>query len=210
MIGHRSRTVPAPILPRMRRILVIQGHPDRDRHHLCHALAERYVEGAVHAGHSVRTAEVAALDFPVLRSKADWESGPLPPGLVDARESIGWAEHLVFFFPLWLGDMPALLKAFLEQIARPGFAFATPAEGGMGRKLLGGRSARVVVTMGMPALVYRWYFRAHSVKSLERNILGFVGIGPIHRNLVGLVEGMKDAQRAKWLEALRGRGERGE
>ena len=33
--------------------------------------------------------------------------------------------------------------------------------------------------MGMPALVYRYYFRAHSVKSLERNILGFVGIAPI-------------------------------
>jgi len=194
----------------MRRILVIQGHPDRDRRHLGHALAERYREGAVQAGHSVRTVEVAALDFPVLRSKAEWESGPLPPGLVDACESIGWAEHLVFFFPLWLGDMPALLKAFLEQIARPGFAFAVPAEGGMGRKLLGGRSARVVVTMGMPALVYRWYFRAHSVKSLERNILGFVGIGPIHRNLVGLVEGMKDAQREKWLQSLRGLGERGE
>ena len=205
-----AATVPEPILPRMRRILVIQGHPDRDRHHLCHALAERYVEGAVQAGHAVRTVEVAALDFPVLRSKADWDSGPLPPGLVDARESIGWAEHLVFFFPLWLGDMPALLKAFLEQIARPGFAFSTPAEGGMGRKLLGGRSARVVVTMGMPALVYRWYFRAHSIKSLERNILGFVGIAPIHRNLVGMVEGMKDAQREKWLQALRGLGERGE
>ena len=39
--------------------------------------------------------------------------------------------------------------------------------------------------MGMPALVYRWYFRAHSVKSLERNILGFVGIAPVHETLIG-------------------------
>lgn len=27
----------------------------------------------------------------------------------------------------------------------------------------------------MPAATYRWYFRAHSVKSLERNLLGTVG-----------------------------------
>jgi hypothetical protein len=33
--------------------------------------------------------------------------------------------------------------------------------------------------MGMPALVYRRYFRAHSLKALERNIQGFVGFGPI-------------------------------
>ena len=194
----------------MRRILVLQGHPDSSRDHFCHALADRYVEGASSAGHSVRTVEIAGLDFPMLRSKHDWEAGSLPPDLTEARDAIGWAEHLVFFFPLWLGDMPALLKAFLEQVARPGFAFALPSDGGMGQKLLGGRSARVVVTMGMPALVYRWYFRAHSVKSLERNILGFVGIAPIHRNLVGMIEGMTNVQRERWLETLRGLGERGE
>ena len=81
---------------------------------------------------------------------------------------------------------------------------------GRSQLVLGGRSARVVVTMGMPALVYRWYLRAHSVKSLERNILGFVGIAPIHRNLVGMIEGMTDVQRERWLETLRGLGERGE
>ena len=46
--------------------------------------------------------------------------------------------------------------------------------------------------MGMPATLYRWYFRAHSIKSLERNILGFVGIGPIHETLVGMVERVDD------------------
>ena len=44
------------------------------------------------------------------------------------------------------------------------------------KKVLSDRSARVVVMMGMPAVINRWYFRAHSIKSLERNILGFVGM----------------------------------
>ena len=42
--------------------------------------------------------------------------------------------------------------------------------------------------MGMPALVYPWYFRAHSVQSSERNILGFVGISPVHETLIHLTE----------------------
>ena len=108
-----------------------------------------------------------------------------PPALADAQAAIAWAEHLVLLFPLWLGDMPALLKAFLEQVARPGFAFERDARNPFTAKKLGGRSARVVVTMGMPALVYRWVFRAHSVKSLERNILGFVGISPVRETLLG-------------------------
>lgn len=56
---------------------------------------------------------------------------------------------------------------------------------------------------GMPALVYRWYFRAHSIKALERNILGFVGISPVHETLIGMVAGMKDEDRAQWLTKLR-------
>ena len=60
----------------------------------------------------------------------------------------------------------------------PGFAFAYRPSG-FPQKNLGGRSARIVVTMGMPAFVYRWYFRAHAVKNLKRNILGFVGYAPV-------------------------------
>lgn len=185
------------------RILLIQGHPDAVTPHLCHTLADAYAEGAQAAGHEVRQINVARLDFPLLRSQQAWEHGELPASLKPAQDDIAWAQHLVLFFPLWLGDMPALLKGFLEQVARPGFAFA--AEGGnpFGRKGLSGRSARVVVTMGMPALMYRWYFRAHSLKSLERNILGFVGIAPINETLVGLVDKLGAPGVAKWQAKMR-------
>lgn len=193
-----------------RRILVIQGHPDAGASHLCHALAEAYAQGALEGSHTVRTLDIAQLDFPLLRSQAAWEREPVPAALAPAQQAIAWAEHLVLFFPLWLGDMPALLKGFLEQVARPGFAFAGDGpRDAFTRKGLGGRSARVVVTMGMPALVYRWYFRAHSVKSLERNILGFVGIAPVHETLVGQVGQLSPADAAKWFERLRQLGRDG-
>lgn len=192
-------------------ILLIQGHPDALVPHLCHALAAAYAEGAQEAGHEVRTINVAELDFPLLRSQAAWEEGPLPASLQQAQEDIRWAGHLVLFFPLWLGDMPALLKGFLEQVARPGFAFGQGSDGSpFSRKNLKGRSARVVVTMGMPALVYRWYFRAHSVKSLERNILGFIGIAPVHETLLGMVGNLQPDEAKQWLAKLRRLGQSGE
>ena len=187
-------------------ILVIQGHPDRSREHLAHQLARAYADGARAAGHEVREIDIAALDFPLLRSAEDWNHGTLPAVLAPAQEGIAWAGHLVFFFPLWLGDMPALLKGFLEQVARPGFAFRKDAKNPFQAKALGGRSARVVVTMGMPALVYRWIFRAHSVKNLERNILGFVGIAPIHETLVGSADQLGAEGVARWRRKLRALG----
>jgi putative NADPH-quinone reductase len=141
-----------------RRILILQGHPDAGHPHLCHALADAYAAGAEGAGHELRRLDIGTLDFPLLRSKADWDEGALPAGLAAAQADIAWAQHLVPLFPLWLGGMPALVKGFLEQLARPGFALSHFREGELPKKLLAGRSARIVVTMGMPALVYRWYF----------------------------------------------------
>jgi len=192
----------------MRRITLIQGHPDPEGGHLDHALADAYAEGAVAAGHEFRRIEIAALDFPLLRNKTEFEHGPTPPALLDAQETIAWAEHLVFVYPIWLGDMPALLKGFLEQTLRPGFAFDY-LEDGKVRMRLTGKSARLVVTMGMPALAYRWYYGATSVKSFERHILKFIGIAPIARSLYGMAEAASDADRQGWLDDLQERGRQG-
>ena len=79
---------------------------------------------------------------------------------------------------------------------------------GFPRRLLAGRSARIVVTMGMPALMYRWYFGAYGVRGFERSVLSFAGIKPIRESLYGLTfaDGKK---RARWLEDMRRHGERG-
>jgi len=194
----------------MSRILIVQGHPDTTRPHLCHALADQYREGAESAGHDVHQITVTELDFPILKSQQEWQYGDLPTTLESAQREILWAQHLVLIFPLWLGGMPALVKGFLEQVARPGFAFEYQDNNPLGKKGLTGRSARILVTMGMPALVYRHFFRAHSVKALERNILGFVGFMPIRETLIGSVETMSDKTRLAWFRKLRRLGKRAE
>ena len=191
-------------------IVIIQGHPDPQGKHFCHALAEAYVDGARAAGHEVKLIDIAQIDFPVLRSRESFDHEAPPESIQNIQQAILAAEHLVFIYPLWLGTMPAYLKAFLEQVFRPGFAANATAEGQPWKKLLTGRTARVIITMGMPAFIYRWYYLAHSLKSLERNILGFCGIGPIKDTLIGMVDGMDSTKRNNWLNKLRLMGAKGE
>jgi putative NADPH-quinone reductase len=91
--------------------------------------------------------------------------------------------------------MPALLKAFIEQVMRPGVALEYR-EHGFPKGLLAGRSGRIIVTMGMPALIYRWYFRAHGVRGLERSVLKFAGMKPVRETLLGMVDAASDAKAA--------------
>ena len=127
---------------------------------------------------------MAQLEFPILRTQEEFEQGPLLETLVEAQGAIVSAQHLVVIFTLWHETMPALLKAFLEQVMRPGVALEYRKRG-FPRGLLAGRSARIVVTMGMPILIYRWYFRAHGVRGLERSVLRFAGMKPRPRDPYG-------------------------
>jgi putative NADPH-quinone reductase len=192
----------------VKRNVVIDGHPDPDPARFSHALVAAYAAGAATGGHDIRTIALSSLDVPTLRCRRAWEIALPQSPLRDAQDAIGWAEHLLLVYPLWLGSMPALVKAFFEQVFRPGFAIKT-GERTIRPGLLNGKSARIVVTMGMPALVYRWYFGAHSLKSLERNILRFSGIGPISETLIGSVETIDLPARSKWLHKLQLLGREG-
>jgi len=48
------------------------------------------------------------------------------------------------------------------------------------------------------------------LKSLERNILGFCGIGPIKESLIGMVEAENGDGREKWLRKMRILGSKGQ
>jgi putative NADPH-quinone reductase len=183
----------------MRRITVVDGHPDPSRARLIHALSDRYVQTAQAAGLEVRRIDVASIDFPLLRTASDFFDGAAPESLRQAQRDIAWADHLVFFYPLWLGTMPALFKAFIEQIFRPGFATAFGGPLQLPKQLFRGKSARVVVTMGMPAFIYRISFGDYGVKSFERSVLGLCGIAPVTETLLGGAGAEGECRARKWL-----------
>lgn len=190
----------------MTRILILQGHPDPAEGHFDHALAEAYREGAEQAGLAVDMFPIAQRDFPLLHSQAEFLDETVPPAILEAQELIEAAHHLVLIYPLWMGDMPAVVKGFLEQVFRPSFV----ADGDMNQlrhTRLKGRSVRIIVTMGMPALIYRWFYRAHSLKSLERNVFRFCGFDPVRHTLIGQ-NGGDAPSRERWLKTVRLLGRR--
>lgn len=179
----------------MTKIAIIAGHSQKASY--CEALATAYRDGARDAGHEVRMYVLANMLFDPILYEGYGKVQPLEPDLKAAHEAIFGADHLVLVFPLWLGDMPAILKGFLERVLQPDLI--EPAKKGAFVKLLKGKSARLVVTMGMPDFVYRFYFGAHAVSILKRNILGFLGAAPVRTTIIGNIEKLGPDGRAKWI-----------
>jgi len=190
-----------------RHVLIIQGHPDGSKPHFCHAISDAYKNGASNKHYEVKVINVAQLDYPILHSQEEFENDEPVDDIKKSQQDILWANHIVIIYPLWLGTMPALLKAFFEQTFRYGFAIDNESRK-MPKKLLKGKSARVIVTMGMPAFVFKWFFGAHSVKSIQKSILQLAGIKPVKYSLFGLVES-SNSRRVKWLKIIQALGEQG-
>lgn len=188
----------------MKKIAIVVGHARPDTY--CRALAEAYRRGAEAAGHKADVFDTSRMVFDPILHEGFVRVQPLEPALQVARDAMGAADHLVLIFPLWLGTLPAIFKGFLERVLQPDLV--EPAKTGRFVQVLKGKSARVIVTMGMPGIVYRWWFGAHAVKMLKRNILGFMGVGPVRTTIFGFVEGVGNARREAWLRSVEDLGRR--
>jgi len=87
-----------------------------------------------------------------------------------------------------------------------------------------GMSKRILIIQGHPDAGHRHFGHAlaeayaqgahdamHTVEVVNvANILGFVGIAPVHETLIGMVENLDDAERKKWLDKLRVLGRNGD
>jgi putative NADPH-quinone reductase len=180
-----------------KRILLILGHPSGTS--FCSALAERYVQSAIDAGHEVRQLRLGELDFdPVLR-EGYRQIQALEEALSAAQSDILWAEHLTLVYPIWWGGIPALLKGFFDRVFLPGFAFKYRKGKAFPDKLLKGRTAHLLVTMDTPPWYYRWFYRMPGLHQVRKTTLEFCGIRPLRTLTFGPVLGSSDHQRKAWL-----------
>jgi putative NADPH-quinone reductase len=183
-------------------IVIIQGHPDPQGNRFCHALAEAYFKGAESKGHHLKLIDIARIDYPTLRTQDEFVKGEIPEMLIESQRLIQSAHHLVIIYPLWLGTMPAYLKAFLEQVFRPSFRANNTNQEKPWERQISEKTAHIIITMGMPDIIYNSYFLAKGMESLEGNILAFFGIKVIRQTLIGSVDSIEDTERQKWLNDI--------
>lgn len=189
-----------------KRILIILGHPSPDS--FCAALARQYTEAAQLAGHEVRHLALGELDFDPILREGYRHPQPLEPDLVNAQQSILWANHLVFAYPIWWGGIPALLKGFLDRVLLPRFAFRYTPGSPFPEKLLAGRTAHLLVTMDTPPWYFRWIYGMPGLHQMRRTTLAFCGVRPEKTLTFGPLLTSTVQRRESWLEQTRALAQR--
>jgi NAD(P)H dehydrogenase (quinone) len=187
----------------MAKIAIVVGHPCPGSY--CEALGRAYLGGARAGEHDAKLFVLADMHFDAILREGYRRAQPLEPDLAAAREAFLACDLLVLIFPLWCGDMPAIMKGFIERIMQPDL-LALQADGTGSWKIYKGKSARIIMTMGMPGWFYRWYYGAHALKLLKRNILHFTGIRPVRTTIHGMIDAVSDDTRKEWLREVEALG----
>lgn len=181
------------------RILVLTAHPESTSFNA--TLSAAYARGAEAAGATVETVDLTRLVFdPILRG-AYREPMIDEPDLERMRERFLAADHIAWFFPVWWAAVPAVVKALVDRLLLPGWAYRFDG-GPLPTGLLAGRSTRYVATMDSPRL---WYLLAQHdalAGSFGRGTLSFVGLSPIERTLIYRARELSKEARAGWAEKL--------
>ncbi len=189
----------------MKKILIINGHPDKES--FCFDLAKSYKKGADSTGEDCKLVHLIDLNFNPILTYGYRKISPLEPDLVKMQEEILAADHIVLVYPNWWSTFPALLKGFIDRVFVPNFAFKYHEKDPFWDKLLTGKTARLLVTMDTPWWYYWLINRSAGHYAIKIGVLEFCGIKPVKISAFSPVKSSDEAKRKQWLEEVRQLGE---
>jgi len=187
------------------KIYILLGHTDSAT--LSGAFADTYEKAARAAGHEVRRQNIGEMHFDPILHQGYKTIQALEPDLEDFRENVRWCDHFVIIYPIWWSAMPAMLKGLFDRAWLPAFAFRYADHGLTWKRLLKGRTARIVTSANSPAwLLYFMY--GSPTAHLALSILEFAGIST-RVTLFGPSERASQTTHAKWITKVEWLGKHG-
>jgi len=181
------------------KVLIVFTHPNPQSFN--HALLENVAAGLKEAGHEVRIKDLYQENFdPILKADdlASLQKGVIPPKIKAEQDQLLWAEGLVFIYPLWWFDRPAMLKGWFDIVLTNGLAFEYSSEGATG--LLKHQRALVIITAGGS----EQYFKDNdALQLIHRPVtdgtLSFCGINDVSHEIFYDISSLNDKERGEIL-----------
>lgn len=183
--------------------LIIYAHPYEKSFN--HAILQRTLELLAAKGGSHRLIDLYADGFNPVYSKEELalfnQGKALDPLVLDYQQALMQARRLIFIFPIWWADMPAIVKGFEDKVFLKNLAYYETQTGVHG-KLTHIREALVISTSTAPTF-YLKYFCGNVI---GRAMLGHTikGIGVAKRTWLnfGRVNYSTPEKRQKFLDGL--------
>lgn len=180
-----------------KKVLLINGHPDKDSYNF--ALATAYKKGVSQTNAEFQQINIRDLNFNPNLQFGYRKRTELEPDLLDAQQKLMWADHIVWVYPVWWGSVPAIMKGFLDRVLLPGFAFKKREGSVWWDKFLTGKTARLICTLDQPGWYYRLINGSPSHYAMRKLTMNFIGVKKVRITTIAPLRLSTDSFRDKGL-----------
>lgn len=184
-------------------VLIIFTHPNPNSFN--HALLEKIFTGLKETGHTVRIKDLYQENFdPILTAEelTQLHNDQVPERIIKEQQQLLWADGLVFIYPLWWFDRPAMLKGWFDVVLTNGLAFEYSSEGVKG--LLKHKKALVIITAGGSK---QYFIDNDALQLIHRPVtdgtLSFCGIKDVSHKIYYDIANLSEDERNAILEQTR-------
>jgi len=161
------------------KVLIVYAHPYEGSFNK--AILDNTFEGLKHASHEVELINLNEEGFNPVFTREELAKYPdgeyLDPKVGEYLAKIKNAEHLIFIFPIWWGDAPAILKGFFDKVLLKNQTYDFKGKWPQGK--LKGKSATVISTMNSPKIFYNLIGKAPIKHTVINGTLKLCGIKPV-------------------------------
>lgn len=191
------------------RVAIVFNHPYEGS--FCNAILNAVSTGLQKGQHEIDLIYLDKDNFNPVMTSADLrafrDKKPVDPKVIEYKERLEKADHLIFIFPIWWELMPALTKGFIDKVIFPGVAYDYTNKENTRMKPLFKKlkGVTVITTMNTPKWLYFLLFGNAIKKAL---ILGtFFKMGYKNRKWISFnqVKAVTKEKRNLWLISLQDR-----
>jgi putative NADPH-quinone reductase len=186
-------------------VSVILAHPNDQSFN--HAIAQAAVAEQTRTGHRVRFYDLYAEKFdPVLPANEILKESPLPSDVALHYREISCTDGIIIIHPNWWGQLPAILKGWIDRVIRPGVAYQF-VDGDQGEGipvgLLKAKVALVFNTSNTSTECETKLFGDPLETLWKSCVWGLCGVAATYREMFNVVVTSTAQQRREWLEKVK-------
>ncbi|WP_270087091.1 NAD(P)H-dependent oxidoreductase [Sphingobacterium sp. SYP-B4668] len=190
------------------RTVIVFNHPYELSY--CNAILHAVTKGLKNAYHEVDLMHLDNDGFNPAMSSEDLKAfvahKPIDPQVIDYNQRLEKADHLIFIFPIWWDQMPAMTKGFIDRVLSPGVVYDHHPRGfGLVPLLKNLKSITIITTMNKPKLLYSLFMGNLIKKAVLRSVFKTMGYKNLNWINFTSVKSVSQEKRVKWLDNLENR-----
>ncbi|KXX70910.1 NAD(P)H-dependent oxidoreductase [Flammeovirga sp. SJP92] len=115
-------------------VLIIYAHPSKKS--FTYQILNQLLDGLEEANHTFEISDLYKMDFQSNMTEDEYEREglantnlPIPGDVTREHEKIEKADCIIFLYPLWWSDVPAIMKGWFDRVYSVGYAYGYDQEG---------------------------------------------------------------------------------